>query len=223
MLVDGLPVIAGAFELGAAYGPEALLDGGVLRADPEPREVRLAEAWCTEGCCGALYVTVVREDDTVVWRDWRRPPARRDQPPRPELPTYRFDAAAYDAALARAAARRTWEWPAMAAARLLRERFAEQPDLLERWECAPGWIARHFDDRERLDVTFWYPRRSSEQGADEPRLQFLWALPVPSDASPRDVVDAAVARLAAGPPTGWARVTGGSRAAAETLGFDWPS
>ncbi|MGW6389135.1 hypothetical protein ACWFR1_01230 [Streptomyces sp. NPDC055103] len=98
-LVDGRPLVPEAFDPGPGDPPERLLDRGMLRAASEPREVRLAEAWCTEGCCGALYVTVRREDAQVVWDGWRRPgmPGRLA-----ELPAYRFGAAAYDAEVARA-------------------------------------------------------------------------------------------------------------------------
>ncbi|CAM5250712.1 hypothetical protein SAVIM40S_00453 [Streptomyces avidinii] len=47
--------------------PSHLLDAGRLRAGPEPREVTLAEAYCTAGCCGALYATAARaRPDTVA-------------------------------------------------------------------------------------------------------------------------------------------------------------
>jgi hypothetical protein len=72
ILIGGRPIIAAAFDKGPAGIPERLLgEKGGLRADVEPREVRLAEAYCTEGCCGGLYVTIVRDGDEVVWRDWR--------------------------------------------------------------------------------------------------------------------------------------------------------
>ncbi|MFE0581881.1 hypothetical protein [Streptomyces sp. NPDC058874] len=51
--------------------PEYLVDHFGLRAGPQPRELRLAQAYCTEGCCGALYVTVRRDGDEAVWGGWR--------------------------------------------------------------------------------------------------------------------------------------------------------
>ncbi|MFD7615894.1 hypothetical protein [Streptomyces sp. NPDC059802] len=39
-----------AFGRGAVHPPEYLLDSGRPRATDEPREVQLAEAYCTEGC-----------------------------------------------------------------------------------------------------------------------------------------------------------------------------
>ncbi|MGW7595596.1 hypothetical protein ACWGK9_41865, partial [Streptomyces rubiginosohelvolus] len=99
ILVDGRPLVPDHFGRGPAGSPEELLFPGALRATDEPREVRLAEAYCAEGCCGALYVTVRRDGDQVVWSGWRCPP-----PPggTRELPELRFDAAAYDAEVARA-------------------------------------------------------------------------------------------------------------------------
>ncbi|MFF3662780.1 hypothetical protein [Streptomyces olivochromogenes] len=35
--------------------------------------MRLAEASCTEGCCGALYVPIQRNGDYVLWDEWRNP------------------------------------------------------------------------------------------------------------------------------------------------------
>lgn len=221
VLVDGFPVVAAAFDRGGPYAPEALLDSGRLRATAEPHEVTLAEAWCTEGCCGALHVTIVREGDIVVWRQWRRPPEPRDSPAKPELPEYRFDAAQYDAALRQAERQRTWEWPTLRVARLLRERLTQEPELMGRWQCAPYWIAPRHDDRERLDISFGYPRGPAVP-VDEPKLQFVWSAPVPPHARALEVVEALAARLTAASPTSWAELVGGSQAAAEAHGFPWP-
>lgn len=59
IVIDGMPAVAQAFDKGPAESPERLLTSDQLRATSEPREVRLAEAYCTEGCCGGLYVTIV--------------------------------------------------------------------------------------------------------------------------------------------------------------------
>ena len=96
ILIDGVPVVAAWFDRGPAEPPEHLLDTGALRATHQPREVRLAEACCTEGCCGALHVTILRQGSEVVWRDWRS--SRRGDPP----PEFRFDAAEYDREVTRA-------------------------------------------------------------------------------------------------------------------------
>jgi hypothetical protein len=96
ILVDGRPVIAAAFDKGPPFPPETLCSRGQLHADTQPREVRLAEAYCTEGCCGALYVTVVRDSDTVIWRNWRGHTSTTAPP------DMHFDAAQYDAEIVRA-------------------------------------------------------------------------------------------------------------------------
>ncbi|AEV86519.1 Collagen alpha-4(VI) chain [Actinoplanes sp. SE50] len=98
IVVDGRPVIPAAFHRGPPNPPKFLLAQGQLRADPEPQEVQLAEAWCTEGCCGALYVTIVRdpESDQVTWHDWRG--HTTPEPP----PSLHFPGEEYDAELARA-------------------------------------------------------------------------------------------------------------------------
>ncbi|MCZ4119816.1 hypothetical protein [Streptomyces sp. H39-S7] len=120
ILLDGRPLVPSAFGRGHANAPVYLLDGGRLRAGPEPREVQLAEASCTEGCCGALYVTIRRAGDHVLWQGWRRPPtAGHSEEPLPELPEYRFGAAAYDAEIARAETGRLRPWSACTTARLI--------------------------------------------------------------------------------------------------------
>ncbi|MEU9289297.1 hypothetical protein AB0D57_32675 [Streptomyces sp. NPDC048275] len=50
LLIDGRPLVPEAFGKGSANSPEYLLDSGRLRAAAEPREVQLADAYCTEGC-----------------------------------------------------------------------------------------------------------------------------------------------------------------------------
>ncbi|MEU1279497.1 hypothetical protein [Streptomyces sp. NPDC005805] len=96
LLIGGRPLVDEAFGQGPGNPPGPLLGTGALRATTTGHEVQLAEAYCTEGCCGALYVTIRREGAEVVWDGWRGP--HRGTPP----PAYRFDAAAYDAELARA-------------------------------------------------------------------------------------------------------------------------
>lgn len=96
LLVGGRPLVDEAFGRGPGRPPEDLLGTGALRATATGHEVRLAEAYCTEGCCGALYTTIRREGEEVVWDGWRVP--HKGAPP----PAYRFEAAAYDAEVARA-------------------------------------------------------------------------------------------------------------------------
>ncbi|KQX50970.1 MULTISPECIES: hypothetical protein [unclassified Streptomyces] len=205
-LVDGRPLVPEAFGRGPGESPERLLDSGALRAVPEPREVRLAEAYCTEGCCGALYVTVRREDEHVVWSDWRRPggPARQ-----PDLPAYRFDAAAYDAEVARAEHDHDWTWPARRTSRLITAGLRDRPDLLTRWGLRQGWISTDFRERDTTVVTFdgpplGTPDRNEEQGGTR---QFLWYLP--DDGRPPEEQAAAVLRrLAAEDPRTYPELAG---------------
>ncbi|MFI9048299.1 hypothetical protein [Streptomyces sp. NPDC053427] len=224
ILIDGRPLVPAVFGHGPAHSPEYLLDEGRLRAGAEPREVQLAEAYCTEGCCGALYVTIRRAGNEVIWENWRRP---RTMPgshePAPELPAHRFDARAYDAEIARAQADRSWSWPARTMARLINEGLIEQPELLGRWDAERGRVSSGFDDPDTTVVTFWYaPRPASgmPERADG-RLQFRWV--VPDDGTPPEAqAAAALRRLAEEDPTTYGRVCGGSRRRAEELGFPWP-
>ncbi|MFD6420196.1 hypothetical protein [Streptomyces sp. NPDC060194] len=222
VLVDGRPVVPAVFGRGPAHSPDLLLDEGRLRAGPEPREVQLAEASCTEGCCGALYVTVRREADQVVWENWRRTlPGSRD--PAAELPAHRFDATAYDAEIAGAEAVCSWSWRARTVARLIKAGLIEEPDLLSRWDAGRGWISSGFDDPETAVVTFFYvPGLASgrPQRPDSP-LQFRWD--IPDDGTPPETqAAAALRRLAEEDPKTYARVSGGNRERAEELGYPWP-
>ncbi|MFD8010208.1 hypothetical protein [Streptomyces sp. NPDC058955] len=167
LLVDGRPLVPEVFVHGTGDPPERLLDTGSLRAGTEPREVRLAEAYCTEGCCGALYVTVRREGRHVVWDGWRRPGRL------PELPAYRFDADAYDAEVARAEHDHAWTWPARHTARLITAGLRDRPELLTRWGLRQGWISTDFGAPDTTVVTFDGPR---PDGTGDPR-QYLWRLP----------------------------------------------
>ncbi|MER5638674.1 hypothetical protein ABT095_17130 [Kitasatospora sp. NPDC002227] len=59
-IVDGRDILAEVFDEGPAADPGQLLGPDTpLSATDTPRPVRPAEAECTEGCCGAVYVTVL--------------------------------------------------------------------------------------------------------------------------------------------------------------------
>lgn len=97
LLVDGRDVIADVFDRGPNEDPDRLLGpDSPLLPDRHPHETRVAEAICTEGCCGAIYVRVRRDGDTIVWDQWRNP-----DNPQFSLPAFRFDVAQYEAELAR--------------------------------------------------------------------------------------------------------------------------
>ncbi|WP_146251272.1 hypothetical protein [Nocardia tenerifensis] len=102
ILLDGRPVIAEFFPQGSGEAPEKLLRRPGLWATEQPRRVRLAEANCAEGCCGAMDVTIVRELDRVVWRDWATPG--------PVPPEFRFHAVEYDLEVAGAEYDHASEW-----------------------------------------------------------------------------------------------------------------
>ncbi|WP_157520748.1 hypothetical protein [Herbidospora daliensis] len=195
LLVDGLPIVAEGFRAGAPDVPERLLPA--LRATAEPREVRLAEAWCDEGCCGALYVTVARDGDTVVWSDWRghRPDAA--------LTTFRFPAADYDRAIEAAVQDEGWKWPARTLADRLARHLGDDPGLLGRHQCDFAWVLAQVGEQDRFELVFWQRGR--------PRIQFGWTIPV-DDGDLDDQLARVIERLREEDPS----------THAERLGFSWP-
>ncbi|WP_327352026.1 hypothetical protein [Streptomyces sp. NBC_01304] len=215
ILVDGHPVVADAFDAGPAHAPEYLLDPGLLRATDEPHEVELAEAYCTEGCCGALYVTVVREGDTVVWRDWHRSKSTEDAPIPPAL---RFDAAAYDAEVERATEDHSWEWPGRTLARLVRERLRDEPELVRRWDCRLIWVGTHHAEPGVVKASFIHPASARHTG-DDPYVQLLWSF-ADDGTPPAAQAEAVVRRLRREDLTTFAHLSAGTPGAAAALGFE---
>ncbi|MGW2270044.1 hypothetical protein [Streptomyces yangpuensis] len=215
ILIDGVPLVPALFGKGRAHPPEHLLDSGRLRAAPEPREVQLCEAYCTEGCCGALYVTIRRDGDEVVWDGWRGAVG-------PTPPAYRFDAAAYDAELARAEQDHSWCWPARSTARLIAAELQERPGLLGRWGLSPVWVGTGHDEPHTTVMRFVFP---APDGAEDPygqplRLYFDWRLP--DDGSPpEERAAAALQRIGRSDPKGFAQLQRGSSELAAALGYSW--
>ncbi|MFE7183377.1 hypothetical protein [Streptomyces erythrochromogenes] len=217
ILRDGGPVALPLFASGSTNPPEYLLDTGRLRAGPEPREVQLAEAYCTEGCCGALYVTISRDGDEVVWDDWRGVEKKR------RATAYRFDAAAYDAEVERAERDRSWSWPARDTARLISREVREHPGLLAAWDCRAGTAFTAWDEPESVELLFTYApgQDAAVRGTNAPWLQF--ACRIPDDGTPpEEQARAVLDRIAAEDPRDWGRVCGGSKEYAAALGYDWP-
>lgn len=212
-LVDGRPLLPALFANGPGGSPESLLDSGDLRAGEQPREVRLAEADCTEGCCGALYATIRRDGAEVVWGGWRGTTGAPGATP----PEYRFDAAAYDAELERAERDHSWCWPARSTARLISAGLRERPGLLGRWNLRPGWISTDWRDQDTTVLQLAF----SPPGTTE-SLYFQWHLP-DDGRPPAEQAAAALARIEAGDPKEFTRLSGGSRELAESLGYAWPS
>ncbi|MFC8717158.1 hypothetical protein [Kitasatospora sp. NPDC057198] len=195
-VVDGRDVLAGAFDEGPAADPDDLLvPGGPLEATDAPHEVLIAEAECTEGCCGALRFTVRREGRRVVWGGWRNPADNGVG-----LPEFRFDAEQYAAELRRAAADRGWEWPARTVARLLRERLRAHPDWPGRWDCELRAVEARPGEPEQITVLLEHSARSAG-GPYRPRRQFRLSLAVTGE-EPADQAERLLARLTAGDPRG---------------------
>ncbi|MFD9103165.1 hypothetical protein ACFVZN_19065 [Streptomyces virginiae] len=213
ILIDGVPLVPAAFGKGSGNPPEYLLDSGRLRAAPEPREVQLAEAYCTEGCCGALYVTIRRDGDEVVWDGWRGAVG-------PPPPPYRFDATAYDAELARAERDHSWCWPARSTARLIAAGLRDRPDLTSRWEVAMSWVATDWRDPDTTVVQLRFTPSAPPPGTGG-SLYFTWRLP-DDDGPPRDRADAVLRRLETDDPKAFAVFGGGNDELAEALGYRPP-
>ena len=221
VLVDGRPLVPAVFSRGPARIPDVLLDKRELRAGAEPREVMLAEADCTEGCCGALHVTIRRDGDEVVWEGWRRPPYASGTRDTSAPPAYRFDAAAYDAELTRAEADGSWSWPARTVARLIEAGLRERPEILGRWDARRGWISSGVEEPDTTVVTFWYAPGLATADSLRDAFQFRWVLP--DDGSPPEAqAAAALRRLAEEDPKTYAKVSCGSPERAKELGFPWP-
>ncbi|MGW1142094.1 hypothetical protein [Streptomyces zhihengii] len=214
--VDGEDILARAFTDGPGEDPRhLLLPDGPFTADAEPHEVRLAEAECTEGCCGALYVTVRHEGDHVIWGGWRNPD--EDEV---ELPEFRFDAREYRAEVDRAVHDLSWEWPARTVARLLERHLRERADALARWECELNSVSAWSWEPDRIRVLFWHPGRSALMDG-RPWLQFQLTLDVSGDASAAQAERLAEYVLRHDPRrTG--EVCGGSSEYADRLGYPWP-
>jgi hypothetical protein len=221
LLIDGMPLIPRVFEPGGAAPPEWILHrGDGLLATPVPREVELAQADCAEACCGAMRAEIRRDAGRVEWEVWvtRRAHEHRE--------TFSFDAAAYDAEIARATADLAWEWPARRAGRLLGRRLRAEPDVMARWGCRLTWAGSRNGERSLLRMHFLYGE-GDPFAADAPWLQFEhWVevpdSPVVDDDAIAAVVERIVAEFRETDPKTLGRLCGGSRANAEALGFPWP-
>ncbi|WP_405424674.1 hypothetical protein [Streptomyces erythrochromogenes] len=214
ILADGVPLIAALFGKGRGNPPEDLLDSGRLRAAPEPREVQLSEAYCTEGCCGALYVTIRRDGDEVVWDGWRGAIG-------PLPPPYRFDAAAYDAELARAERDHSWCWPARSTARMIAAGLRDRPELMARWEISQHWVGTDWRNPDTVALNFRHKPSAPPPGTGG-SLYFTWRLP-DDDSPPTDRAAAALQRLETEDPKAFATFGGGNDELAEALGYRPPS
>ncbi|WP_435282959.1 hypothetical protein [Streptomyces koelreuteriae] len=159
-LIDGVDVLERVHPEGVApncrhwTGPA---ESWPLTVTKEPRRVMITEPPCTAGCCGALYVTMRREGDRVIWDAWENTSNITAVPA-----DIRFDAAQYEAELARAAADRSWEEPVDTVARLLEQTLTDS-GWFEQWGCvltgvwprrAEPDIPEEFTSPEGVDVEF---------------------------------------------------------------------
>ncbi|MFD3842734.1 hypothetical protein ACFWWC_41875 [Streptomyces sp. NPDC058642] len=214
--IGGRDVVAEVFDEGPGEDPRYLLfPDGPLHAQVSPREVRLAEATCTEGCCGALYVTIRRDGDQVVWDAWRNPDEDEVG-----LPEFRFDAQQYQAEVVRATMDRSWEWPARTVARLLEEWLRQCTAWLARWECELGSVSAWLWEPDQINLFLFHPGRDAIKDG-RPWLQFQMTLDVSGD-DPAAQADELVAELTAFDPRAAADVCGGSKEFARQLGYPWP-
>lgn len=170
-LVDGADVLKEVHPEGVAAscrewaGPA---ESWPLAATAEPRRVVVTAPTCTAGCCGALYVTVRREGDRVVWDGWENTSDIT------AVPTdFHFDAGQYDAELRRAAADRSWEEPVDTVARLLAEILAGS-GWFEHWGCVltdvsprreETGVPEELMEPEGVDVDFHHVTGSGERTA----------------------------------------------------------
>lgn len=179
VLIDGVPIAARVFGCFGADPPEWVIPQ--LAATAEPKEIVLDENDGDE-----LRVTIVREGDEVVWRDWKcqiRARLPRD---------VRFDARQYDREVARVTHDHSWEWAARTAARLINERLRADPAILGRWDCVRGRSYSTWESLDLAELDFSYPDVGS---------YVAFRLPVDvTGRDPEEVADEVVVALVASDP-----------------------
>ncbi|MFE7530904.1 hypothetical protein ACFU7Y_35100 [Kitasatospora sp. NPDC057542] len=220
-IVNGRDLLADAFPGGvggslyAGVGPRYLLGrDGPLHATATPHEVRLAWSGCgVEMCCGALYMTVGRDGEHVVWEGWRDP-ANQDF----HLPELRFTTGQYEAEVLRAGEDRSWEWPAGVVRRLLEAGLRGREDWLARWDCEleDVWASRG-EQPDQIHVVLNHPPNRADTWL--PWAQFLMTFPISAD-DPSDQAERLEAQLTAGDPRATAELCGGYNP--EQVGYPWP-
>ncbi|GAA2391294.1 hypothetical protein GCM10010420_14180 [Streptomyces glaucosporus] len=200
-LIDGTDVLREVHPEGMApscrhwTGPA---ESWPLAVTEEPRRIMITEPVCTAGCCGALYVTMRREGDRVIWDGWENTSDVTALPP-----DFCFDAAQYEAELARAAADRGWEEPVDTVARLL-ERILAGSGWFERWGCVltgvwprreePG-VPEELAVPEGVDVEFRQVRKPGER-----TCSYRYELPVAHDQPAEEQARRLAARILADDP-----------------------
>ncbi|MFD3658695.1 hypothetical protein [Streptomyces sp. NPDC058620] len=194
-LIDGVDVLKRVHPEGVALSCRhwtGSAESWPLAVTKEPRRVVITEPTCTAGCCGALYVTMRREGDQVIWDAWENTSNITAAPA-----DIRFDAAQYEAELARAAADLSWEEPVDTVARLL-EQTLTGSGWFEQWGCVLTgvWPRREEPDipqeltsPEGVDVEFHHVQAPGERACS-----YAYELFVTHDQS----VEEQVRQLAAG-------------------------
>lgn len=220
LVVDGVPLVTRLFDFGAPGCPLRLVHGKrELGAQAEAHEVWLCEADCAEGCCGALAARIRRDEATgrVLWEVG-------STSGRTETARFAFDAGDYDAEVARVEADRSWEWPALRAARLLDRRLRDEPALLDRWSCRLGGAVSSNFERSVLRLILWHPE---PPGSGRPWLQFQYRTEIPDaitveDAAVAAKVEEILERFRENDPKSIGELSSGSPEYAKALGFPWP-
>ncbi|MEU7278607.1 hypothetical protein AB0A69_07430 [Streptomyces sp. NPDC045431] len=142
-----------------------------MAALEEPRQIELSNNDCDTGCCGGVFVTIQRQGNRVVWSSW----LNTDDTRVPVPVDVHFDAAQYDAELARAVADTSWEEPVDTVARLLCQELVSS-GWFERWECVVNRVELRRDAPEGVKVHF-----SRRRNTVAPLSDFVFDLPVTRD------------------------------------------
>ncbi|WP_037884120.1 MULTISPECIES: hypothetical protein [unclassified Streptomyces] len=204
VLIDGRDVLAEIHPDGVSsctrgewFGPA---EEWPLAAADEPRRVELSNNDCVTDCCGGIFVTIRRRADRVEWTGWENTVDVRVPVP---LGDFHFDAARYDAELARAVADDSWEEPVDGVARLLTLALAES-DCFERWGCGVNLVLPQWGRRPaRVEVHFG-PRGA----APAPGSAYVQEVPVACDVPAEEQVRRFIDMVAADDPRKTARPRG---------------
>ncbi|WP_254405371.1 hypothetical protein [Streptomyces sp. AC627_RSS907] len=193
-LIDGRDVLGEIHPGGVAscsrrewFGPA---EEWPLAALEEPRQVELSNNDCYTGCCGGTFVTIHRQGDRVVWSSWRNTNDIRVPVPA----DVHFDAAQYDAELARAVADTSWEEPVDTVARLVTQELADS-NWFERWDCVMDRVELEREVPEGVEVYF-----SRRRDAGAHRSDFCFDLPVTRHEPAGEQARRIIALITAGDP-----------------------
>ncbi|BDE39760.1 hypothetical protein ACQ9AR_11585 [Streptomyces lividans] len=200
-LIDGVDVLGEVHPEGMAPSCRGWRGPGEswpLAVTAVPRRVLISEPTCTVGCGGGLYVTMRREGGRVIWDAWENTSDINAVPTE-----VHFDAAQYEAELARAAADRGWEEPVDTVARLLEQILVDSGGF-ERWSCVLTGVRPRREEPdepeelalpEGVDVEF-----SASPAPGTPACSYRYELPLVPDRSPQEQARRLAARILADDP-----------------------